>query len=67
MAPPLGTTDAPDMPSLVDRWRRAYTPGLFTPEEFEQYWTLGYVLKNDVFAPEELEPARKAVNRYVFL
>ncbi|GAQ78590.1 hypothetical protein KFL_000150440 [Klebsormidium nitens] len=65
MAPPLGTMDAPETPCLIDRWRRPYTPGLFTPEEFEQYWTLGFVLKKDVFAPEELEPAREAVNRGV--
>lgn len=40
-----------------------WTEGLLTPDELEQYWQDGYVIKRGVFQPEELQPVIEEVNR----
>jgi hypothetical protein len=42
-------------------WRREYTPGPFTPEEFEQFFTQGYVIKRNVVPLAEIQPAVDSV------
>ncbi|KAL4450112.1 hypothetical protein ABPG77_010781 [Micractinium sp. CCAP 211/92] len=58
-APPAPTAPAPD------GWVRPWTPGLLSPEELEQYWQDGFVVKHGVFTPQELQPVMEAIDRMV--
>ncbi len=56
-APPAPIAPAPD------GWVRPWTPGLLSPEELEQYWQDGFVIKHGVFTPQELQPVMEAIDR----
>jgi len=51
----------------VSAWRRPYTPGPLTEQEFGQFWTNGFVLKHKLFVPQELSPVCKSVDHLVDL
>ncbi|KAL4452431.1 hypothetical protein ABPG75_008093 [Micractinium tetrahymenae] len=60
-APPPAPTTVP----APEGWVRPWSPGLLSPEELEQYWRDGFVVKNNVFKPEELRPVMEAIDRMV--
>lgn len=60
-APPPAPTTAP----APEGWVRSWTPGLLSPEELEQYWRDGFVVKHGVFTPQELRPVMDAIDRMV--
>jgi hypothetical protein len=37
-------------------------PGLLTPNELQQFWDDGFVIKHNVFHPDELKPCMKAID-----
>lgn len=45
-------------------WRRPYTPGPLTPEECEQYWQDGYVIKKGLLTGADLTQALQAIDRW---
>lgn len=59
-APPPAPTTAP----APEGWVRSWTPGLLSPEELEQYWRDGFVVKHGVFTPQELRPVMDAIDRW---
>lgn len=47
-------------------WQRPYSPGPLTEQEFEQYWTDGFVIKKGVLHKEkDIQPCLEAVAEYV--
>lgn len=56
---------APSTLPAPEGWVRPWTPGLLTPEELEQYWRDGFVVKRDVFTSQELRPVMDAIDRMV--
>jgi hypothetical protein len=51
------------MPGILDQWRRPYTAGPLTAAEFEQYWSLGYVVKHACLQQQDLQPSLEAIDR----
>jgi hypothetical protein len=51
------------MPGILDLWRRPYTAGPLTAEEFEQYWSHGYVVKRACLQQQDLQPSLEAIDR----
>lgn len=45
-------------------WRRPYTPGPLTPEECEQYWQDGYIIKKGLLKVADLRQALQAIDRW---
>lgn len=58
---------APSTLPAPEGWVRPWTPGLLTPEELEQYWRDGFVVKRDVFTSQELRPVMDAIDRQAAL
>ena len=50
--------------TMAHRWRQPFIEGVLTREELEQYWTEGYVVKNDLLEKQQLDSVRTAVARY---
>lgn len=53
------------MPKILEQWRRPYTAGPLTEDEFEQYWNHGYVVKQGCLQQHDLQPSLDAIDRYV--
>jgi hypothetical protein len=51
-----------ELADAVANWRRPYSAGPLTEEELEQFWTDGYVLKENILADEDLQPSIDAIN-----
>jgi len=51
--------------AAVKSWRRDYTPGLLTKDELEQYYQEGFVIKHNVFTPQEYQGCVDAINEMV--
>jgi len=50
---------------IVKGWARPHTPGLLTPQELKKYFEDGFVLKHNVFTPQDLQPSIDSVNDMV--
>ena len=48
----------------VADWRTEWTPGPLTPQETDQFWEHGFVVKK-LFEPAELQPAIDAIEQLV--
>lgn len=49
------------MPLALD-WRRSYSPGPLTEQEFNQYWDDGFVIKRGLLSQQhDIEPCLKAI------
>lgn len=61
----LGRTKARATPAkggMQLNWRRPYSPGPLTEQEFDQYWTDGFVIKHGVLSLEQdIQPCLKAI------
>lgn len=51
-------------PSLIQQWRRPYSPGPLSEAEFEQYWEQGWVVKRGLLDTQtDLAPCLTAIER----
>jgi hypothetical protein len=55
----------PPLSKDIAAWRREYTPGPLTEEEFHQFFEDGFVLKRDLFQKDELQPVIDGIERVV--
>lgn len=59
----MGPAQGSGFSEAVLQWRQPYRDGLLTREELQQYWEQGFVVKHNVFSPEELQPSKDAISR----
>lgn len=55
----------PPLAKEIESWQRGYTPGPLTEEEFYQFFQDGFVIKNNLFQPEQLKPVVDSIGRVV--
>lgn len=63
----MGAAPQFEFADAVLDWRQPFREGLLTKEELQHYWEHGFVVKHNVFNPEELQPAKDAVARLAVL
>lgn len=61
--PNMGAAPQFEFADAVLKWRQPFREGLLTAEELQHYWEHGFVVKQNVFTPDELQPAKDAVAR----
>lgn len=49
----------------VAAWRREYTPGPLTEDEFNQFFEAGFVIKKNLLQREQLDPVIKSIEGVV--
>ena len=54
-----------ELAARVAAWRRPHTPGPLGAAELEQFWTQGWVLKDDLLSHGDLQPSIEAIDGIV--
>ena len=55
----------PPLAKEIASWQREYTPGPLTEEEFYQFFEDGFLIKYNLFQPEQLKPVTDSIERVV--
>ena len=55
----------PPLAKEIEAWQRDYTPGPLTEEEFYQFFEDGFLIKNNLFQPEQLKSVVDSIARVV--
>ena len=64
----MNTMDRSNYPSMangISMWKRDYTPGPLTQEEFCQFFDDGFVMKDDLLKRDQLESVIKSIENVV--